>query len=250
MSESDGGTPRGDRLPGRQVLSLRLPRRSWPAAPGAARGQGAAGTRSRPPTAPCSWTSGRSCTCAWTPTSTASASDRHAVTRWTPVAARPLQRARPRALPPRAGVARTPETVRWVRRYSRSGRARRGLARPRGRGAALDGDRRRRWVRATGRGRRLVPDLDLDQARDRPQAPSGRGPAAPDGDADRPLVPVLARDVVVRRRARLRPAAAGRAALPGRLRDGGLAPLPRRALPVRHRRRRGARHGGGGSLGR
>ena len=83
-------------------------------------------------------------------------------------------------------------------------------------GALVDRDRRGHWLRATARGRRRVPDLDLDQARDRPQAPARRGPAAPDGDADRPLVPVLALDVLVRRRARLRDAAAAGAAVRAR----------------------------------
>ena len=179
---------------------------------GAARRAASAGTRSRPPTAPSWSTSARSSTCASSPTSTASASEHRQA-----VPAGPRQRARPRALPARArarahagdrragcGATRTSaSTARLARRSAL--RARRSTR-----------ARRRRWLRATARGRRRLPDLDVDQARDRPQAAGGRGPAAPDGDADRPLVPVLALDVVVRRGARVRRAAAGRAAVRAR----------------------------------
>src|SRR5439155_19460499 len=69
----------------------------------------------------------------------------------------------------------------------------------------------------------------------------GRGPAAPDGATDRSVLPVLARGVLVRRRARLRQARAGAAAADRGSRDGPVAALPGRALPLRRRRGRAAR---------
>ena len=95
-------------------------------------------------------------------------------------------------------LAHTPETVRWVRRYSLLGEHAAvwlagGLA-----GAAADRRRRGRWLRATvcvGSAYLLSTSIKLAIGR---SAPGGRGPAAPDGDPDRPLVPVVALDVVVR----------------------------------------------------
>ena len=112
----------------------------------------------------------------------------------------------------------------------------------RGGRAWSDGDRRGRWVRATavvggayvistsiklaiGRKRPLVEDLPHLMA-----TPTGLS------------FPSLALELVVRRRARLRDAAAARPAVRRRRRDGALPALPRRPLPLRHRRRRGARH--------
>ena len=192
----------------------------------------------------------RSSTCAWSPTSTASASERD---RGRPdaLAARPRStRSTSRSTGARGRSRARPRRVRWVRRYSQPGRARRGVARARGAaGALLDRRPARALAARDRRRRRRLPDLDLDQARDRPQAAARGGPAAPDGDADRPLLPVLALDVVVRRGARLRPLLPAAAAVRGGGRDGVLAPLPRRALPVRHRRRRRARHACLGALG-
>src|SRR5829696_3653194 len=83
--------------------------------------------------------------------------------------------------------------------------------------------------------RRRLLRLDVDQAGGRPAPARDRGPAPSDGDADRPVVPLLPRDVELRGRARVRPSAAVAAALRRRRRDGALAALPRRALPVRRR---------------
>ena len=47
------------------------------------------------------------------------------------------------------GVARTPDTVRWVRSYSRLGEHAAVWLAAGAAGAALDGGRRRRWARAT-----------------------------------------------------------------------------------------------------
>ena len=104
-------------------------------------------------------------------------------------------------------------------------------------GALLDRARRPRWQRATAVVGLLVSDLELDQVVDRAPAADDREPAAPDGDADRALVPVLALDVLVRGRARVRRAAADRAALLRGDGDGDLPPLPRGPLPVRRGRR-------------
>ena len=100
--------------------------------------------------------------------------------------------------------------MRWVRRYSRLGEhgavwlalagaaARWSTGRAGGAGCA----RPRRSARPTPRS----TSIKLAIGR---QRPVGRGPAAPDGHAHRPLVPVLALDVVVRRRARVRRAVPG-----------------------------------------
>ena len=156
-----------------------------------------------------------------------------------------LQRARPRAVPARA-VARPHAATPCAgcgatRAWASTGRCGSALGAA---GAAVDGARRGALA-ARDRLRRRAPTCvsTVDQAGDRPPAPGRRGPAAPDGDADRPLVPVLALDVVVRRRAR----ATARCCRARRCYGAAaamalLAPLPRRALPVRHRGRRRARH--------
>ena len=70
-------------------------------------------------------------------------------------------------------------------------------------GAPVDRARRAAGC-APPRRRRGLRHLHLDQARRRPPAPGDRGPPAPDGHAHRALLPVLALDLVVRRRARVR----------------------------------------------
>src|SRR3954451_22812592 len=90
-----------------------------------------------------------------------------------------------------------------------------------------------------------VPDLELDQVVDRAAAARGRGPAAPDGDADRPLVPVLALDLLLRGRAGVHRAGAHRPAVLRGARDGSVAAVPRRPLPVGRGRGRRAGHAAG-----
>ncbi|CAA9488515.1 MAG: hypothetical protein AVDCRST_MAG30-1244, partial [uncultured Solirubrobacteraceae bacterium] len=97
--------------------------------------------------------------------------------------------------------------------------------------APRDGDRRRR-----------VLHLVDHQARDRPPAARRGEPPPSHADPHRPLVPLLARDLVVRGRPRVLAARAAGAALRRRVRHGPLAPVPRRALPVGHRGGRGAGH--------
>ena len=141
-------------------------------------------------------------------------------------------------------LAHTPDTVDWVRRYSHLGEH----------GAV--------WLAGGGgrRARRPAAAGGAGCARPRPSAPrtptsttiklaiGRKRPAIEDlphlmATPDRPLLPVLALDVVVRRRARVRRAGAGRAAAARGDRDGVQPPVPRRPLPVRRRRRRAARHG-------
>ena len=98
--------------------------------------------------------------------------------------------------------------MRLVRSYSRLGEHGALWLATGAAGDALDGRRRGRWARATacvGGAYCVSTSIKLAVGR---TPPRGRGPAAPDGDADRPLVPVLARDVELRRRARVRPPAA------------------------------------------
>jgi membrane-associated phospholipid phosphatase len=109
------------------------------------------------------------------------------------------------------GVARTPASVRLVRSYSRLGEHGAVWLATGAAGMAVDARGAARWSRATVVRRRGVltsTSIKLASA----AAAGRRGPAAPDGDADRPLLPVVARHVVVRRRARVRRAAAARAA--------------------------------------
>ena len=111
-------------------------------------------------------------------------------------------------------LARTPETVRWVRRYSTLGehaarvaraRRRRRAARPRARGRA--GSARPRSSACS-----YLTSSSIKWSIGRPRPTIENLPhlmATPTG----PLVPVLALDVLVRRRARVRRAAADRAAV-------------------------------------
>ena len=204
----------------------------------------AAGARSRRPTAPSCWISRRWSTCASSPTSTASASS---VLAEPP---RPRKRARPGDLP-----------VRPRHRAHARDRALGAVATRAWASTARCGSRpersERRWTPAAGGAGRTRPhasaartciSTSIKMAVGR-QPAGGRGPAAPDGDADRPLFPLLARDLELRRRARVRPPAAAGRAVRRRGRDGRVASLPGRPLPVRCRGRR-ALGTAIGSLGR
>ena len=197
---------------GGQVLSLRLLRgAARRPAHGAAGRRASAGTRSRPPTAPSLLDLGAG----RLPARRVRRAPRRLLSARLPSLRGPRQRARPRALPARARRSRARRRrVRWVRRYSHLGEHGGGVARA----------RRRRRARSTARGaragcarRRRVgarlpaarPSIKLAIGRRRPAV---EDLPAPDGHADRPVVPVVARDVVVRRRARVRRAAAA----PGR----------------------------------
>ena len=188
---------------GGQVLSLRAVRRSSSSRPaqGAAGGARALargrGRRRRGAARP----RRRSSTCASNRTSTASASERAGPPRsCEPARTRSTWRSTERArLRPHA-----PEHVRDVRRFSRLGEHGALWLALGATGAAVDGASRARWVRATAAvavAYVCSTSIKLVVGRRRP----GRGgPAAPDGHADRPVVPVVARDLVVRRRARVR----------------------------------------------
>src|SRR4051794_18540923 len=99
-----------------------------------------AGSRSRPPTAPCSSTSARSCTCAWSPTTIASVSSFRVKANALDLAL--YRRAR--------SLAHTPATVRGPRNSSRLGEHGAIWFLGGAAGALLDRARRRRWLRATG----------------------------------------------------------------------------------------------------
>ena len=164
------------------------------------------------------------------------------------LAAARAARARRRAAAPAAHARRTP----------RRGRARRAGARARGRA------RRLLWQASAG-GRRRRPDAPRRYRRATP-------PCSPRMVANTPIkLRRAAAAPGARRTCRRSPHAVSAAPtrrptppprsprpvlsapLPAAplyargLRDGALAPLPRRALPVRHRRRRPARRGGGGA---
>ena len=202
-SRHDGETS-GDRLPGRagalpahlRGAADRRCARRWPS-PSDQR----LAARWRRRTAPSCSTSTRSSTCASSPTSTASASERPAV---------PGLRVRANALDLALyrrvrRVARTPQTrgvgAALTRAWASTARS-----------GSCSG-RRRRWptaaAAAAGRARRscvgaaYVTSTSIKLAVGR-RRPGDRGPAAPDGDAHRPLLPVLARDVELRGRARVR----------------------------------------------
>ena len=104
-------------------------------------------------------------------------------------------------------------------------------------GAALDTPRRAQWLRGT---RSVLVAYGLNTVMKtvvRRRRPQLEQLPALISTADLAELPVRPRVVVVRRRARLFGAAAGRAALRRGDRDGAVAGLPRRALPVGHRRR-------------
>ena len=108
---------------------------------------------------------------------------------------------------------------------------------------ALDASRRGRWARATscvGAAYCVSTTIKLAVGRRRPAVEDlPHLMATPTGLS----FPVVARDVELRRRPRVRPAAARAGALPRGGRDGRVAALPRRALPVRRRGGRGAGDG-------
>ena len=228
---------------GGQVLSLRVPRTELEhAARRRSRRAASAGTRSRPPTAPCSSTSARSSTCAWSPTSTASASRLSC-------APRPLQRARPRALPARAlarahagdrraGCAATRTWASTARSGSRS--ARRGGAGRRRRRRALAARDRRRSAPPTP----ISTSIKLAIGRKRPAVEDLPHLMATPTGLSFPSSHSTSSFAAARAYGALLP---GRAAAARGRRDGALAPLPRRPLPVRRRRRRGARHASSGA---
>ena len=195
---------------GGQVLSLRITEDKLNALREALNARAAsAGTRSRPRTAP---------------------SPRPRAGR---LPARRVRRAPRRLLSPgrRCPAPRSARTRSTSR--STGGRARSRARRTRALGAALFAARRARRGLAGARarrrdgrrrapppldardrrGRRGLHDVDVDQARRRPPAPGGRGPAAPDGHAHGPLLPLLPRHVELRGGARVRPAAAARPAV-------------------------------------
>src|SRR3954454_13258673 len=122
-------------------------------------------------------------------------------------------------------------------------RARRDLGRARARRRRLRRAPARALAARRAHGPARVGAQHAAEGRRAAQAPAARQAPGADRDADGAELPVGARVVVVRGRARLLAAAAGKAAVRGRDRDGAVARLPRRALPVRHRRRRAAGHG-------
>ena len=139
-------------------------------------------------------------------------------------------------------VARTPDTVRWVRSYSRLGEHGAVWLAAGAAGIALDGRRRGRWARATGcvgAAYLISTSIKLAVGRRRPAVEDlPHLMATPTGLS----FPSSHATSSVRRGAGVRPAAAAARPLRRRRGDGPVAALPRRPLPVRRRRRRGARH--------
>ena len=108
-------------------------------------------------------------------------------------------------------------------------------------GALVDSDRRGRWVRATavvGGSYLISTSIKMAIGRKRPVVEDLPHLMATPTGLSFPSSHSSSSFAAARAYGTLLPAGA---AVPGGLRDGVLAPVPRRALPVRHRRRRGAR---------